>query len=86
MSLPDNSVNVQAETTYPFSDTLVYTVTATKAFTFAIRIPSWSVNGSVTSVGGSSALAPIDGLHSIAIPSGTTVFQLNLPAEIIVGK
>ncbi|KAF9522473.1 hypothetical protein CPB83DRAFT_917964, partial [Crepidotus variabilis] len=37
----NSSVQVAVDTQYPFSDTLNATVTASKAFTYYVRIPGW---------------------------------------------
>ncbi|RPD76324.1 hypothetical protein L226DRAFT_533439 [Lentinus tigrinus ALCF2SS1-7] len=79
----NNHVAVTVDTLYPFSDTLTTTVTADKPFTYYIRIPSWTSNGTV-SVNDSAvqAVSPSNGLQSVAVAAGTTKITLNLPAEI----
>lgn len=83
----DNKVAVTVNTIYPFSDTLTTTITATKAFTYFIRIPSWTVGGTI-SINGKprTAVSPMNGLQAIEVASGTTNFVLNLPAAITTGK
>jgi glycosyl hydrolase family 127 (putative beta-L-arabinofuranosidase) len=46
----DNGVEVSivCDTTYPFSDTLTYTVNASAPFTLHVRIPDWSDNSATT--------------------------------------
>ncbi|KAE9405566.1 hypothetical protein BT96DRAFT_934810 [Gymnopus androsaceus JB14] len=44
----ENPVTVTVDSIYPFSDLLNTTITAAKAFTYYIRIPSWTVNGTIT--------------------------------------
>ncbi|KAK0450414.1 uncharacterized protein EV420DRAFT_753695 [Desarmillaria tabescens] len=79
----NNVVTVTVDTLYPFGDTLSYTVTASRRFTFYVRIPSWVVGGTIATNGGSTKpVSPSNGLFAINIPSGTTKFVLNLPAEI----
>ncbi|KAH8104066.1 hypothetical protein BXZ70DRAFT_888675 [Cristinia sonorae] len=80
-----NKVMVTVDTVYPFSDTLVTTVAADKAFTYFVRIPSW-VEGGTFSVNSAKARAvsPVNGLQSFAVPAGTTTITLNLPAQITV--
>jgi hypothetical protein len=61
------TVTIKAETSYPFSDTITYTVTTPKALSFPLyfRIPGWcanpslAVNGAVVSVGGGPAYGKI---------------------------
>ena len=37
-----NPVTVTVDTSYPFSDSLKYTITAKEAFDFYVRIPTWA--------------------------------------------
>ncbi|KAJ4495985.1 hypothetical protein C8J55DRAFT_495449 [Lentinula edodes] len=79
----ENPVTVTVNTIYPFSDTLNTTITAAKAFTYYVRIPSWVVNGTISVNGGTpSAVSPVNGLQAVQVEAGTTTFVLNLPAEI----
>jgi DUF1680 family protein len=74
-----NSVTVTAATTYPFDLTTSYTVTATSAFVFYIRVPSWNTGGYITLNGSSKALAPnMNGHQAVSIPSGTTTFSITV--------
>lgn len=74
------------DTIYPFSDSLSTTITATKAFTYYVRIPSWTVNGTISiNGGGPSPVSPTNGLQAVKAKAGTTSFTLNLPAEITLG-
>ncbi|MEV4635984.1 RICIN domain-containing protein [Actinoplanes sp. NPDC049548] len=60
-------ISIVADTTYPFSDTITYTLTAPKPLTFPLylRIPGWcaaptaTVNGTPVAVGGGPAYAKI---------------------------
>ncbi len=86
-SVVDNHVAVTVDTLYPFSDTLTTTVTADKPFTYYVRIPSWTSNGTVAVNGGAAqSVSPSNGLHSVAVEAGTTKITLNLPAEITTGN
>ena len=80
-------MTASVSTLYPFSDALDITVTAQKAFTYYVRIPSWTVGGTVTVNGGDAqSVTPGDnGLHAISVGEGTTKIALNLPADITVG-
>lgn len=83
----DNDVSVAVDTNYPFSDVLTTTITAAKAFTYYVRIPSWVVDGTIAVNGGEGiAVAPTEGLQAVAVGAGTTTFVLNLPAPITIGK
>jgi hypothetical protein len=61
------TVTIKADTSYPFSDTITYTVTTPKALSFPLyfRIPGWcatpsmAVNGAAVSVGGGPAYGKI---------------------------
>lgn len=81
-----NKVTVNVDTVYPFSDTLTTTITATNAFTYYVRIPSWVSGGTIAINGGqATAVSPNNGLHAVSVPAGTTKFVLNLPAKITTG-
>jgi DUF1680 family protein len=81
-----NKVSVNVDTLYPFSDTLTTTITATSAFTYLVRIPSWTSGGTIAINGRSAqAVNPSNGLQEVSIPAGTTKFVLNLPAKITTG-
>ncbi|KAJ7577524.1 hypothetical protein C8J56DRAFT_970986 [Mycena floridula] len=78
-----NNVQVNVATLYPFSDVLTTTITATKAFTYFVRIPSWVTAGTISINGAAAkALSPSNGLQAVTISAGTTSFVLNLPAAI----
>lgn len=77
-------MTVNVATLYPFSDTLTTTITAAKAFTYAFRVPSWVVGGTIAINGAASkALTPASGLQTVAVGAGTTTLVVNLPANIV---
>lgn len=79
----DNQVTVNVDTLYPFGDTLATTITASKDFTYYVRIPSWVTQGTIAVNGGAAqGVAPQNGLHAVQVKAGTTKFVLDLPAEI----
>lgn len=79
-----NKVSVNVDTIYPFSDTLTTTITASSAFTYYVRIPSWVSGGTISMNGGSEkAVNPSNGLQAVSVPAGTTKLVLNLPADIV---
>ncbi|KAF5313805.1 hypothetical protein D9758_017919 [Tetrapyrgos nigripes] len=79
----NNNVFVTVDTIYPFSDTLTTTITASQAFTYYVRIPSWVVGGTIAINGAAAkALSPSNGLQAVQVSAGTTKFVLNLPAQI----
>ncbi|KAF5377925.1 hypothetical protein D9615_006767 [Tricholomella constricta] len=83
-----NPVKVTVDSLYPFGSTLTYTITATRAFTFNIRIPTWAQNSlSTISVNGAkgSVLQPNSAsLQTVQVSAGTTTIQvfLNAPLQI----
>jgi hypothetical protein len=82
-----NKVTADVDTLYPFSDTLTTTLTAVRAFTYQVRIPSWVSNGTISVNGGAAeAVSPTNGLHSVSVGAGTTKLVLNLPSDITIGK
>lgn len=85
-TIVENPVSVSVNTNYPFSDTLTTTITAAKAFTYYVRIPSWVVGGTIAVNGAKAvAVAPKNGLQAVSAKAGTTTFVLNLPAPITIG-
>ncbi|KAI0033630.1 hypothetical protein K488DRAFT_47261, partial [Vararia minispora EC-137] len=80
-----NAVNVSVDTLYPFTDIINTTISARKAFTYLMRIPSWVVDGTI-SINGQDPrpFLPVDGLLAVEIGPGVTSLQLNLPAEITI--
>jgi len=78
-----NKVTVNADTLYPFSDTLNTTITASSSFTYHVRIPSWVTEGTISVNGGpATRVNPSNGLQAVQVGQGTTTFVLNLPVEI----
>ncbi|KAF9528370.1 hypothetical protein CPB83DRAFT_854495 [Crepidotus variabilis] len=78
-----NNVQVTVDTQYPFSDTFKTTLTASKAFTYYVRIPSWVTKGTISvNSGTTQPLSPSNGLQAVKVASGTTQIVLNLPADI----
>ncbi|KAJ6497537.1 hypothetical protein C8R45DRAFT_983301 [Mycena sanguinolenta] len=80
----NNPVTVDVETLYPFGDTLTTTITATTAFTYLVRIPSWVTDGTISVNGGpvKAVKADKNGLHAVDVGAGITTLVLNLPSEI----
>ncbi|KAJ7188795.1 hypothetical protein C8R46DRAFT_30235 [Mycena filopes] len=80
----DNAVTASVETLYPFGDTLTTTITASRAFTYLVRIPSWVTAGTLSVDGGKAeAVKPNEnGLHAVAVGAGTTTLVLELLTEI----
>ncbi|PAV17963.1 hypothetical protein PNOK_0644900 [Pyrrhoderma noxium] len=82
----NNKVSAQVDTLYPFSDTVITTVSADKAFTYYVRIPSWTTDATISLNGEKtkSIIAGSNGLSAIDLPAGKSSFVLNLPAEITI--
>ncbi|KAJ6589974.1 hypothetical protein DFH09DRAFT_1425522 [Mycena vulgaris] len=71
----DNAVTASVETLYPFGDTLTTTISAAKAFTYLVRIPSWVTKGTISCQRRTlrRAVTPNEnGLHAVAVGAGTT--------------
>ncbi|KAJ3511275.1 hypothetical protein NLJ89_g4191 [Agrocybe chaxingu] len=82
----ENQVKAVVDTQYPFSDVLTTRITATKAFTYYVRIPSWVVGGTIAIDGRVvQPVAPVNGLQAVSVKAGTTLFVLNLPAPVTTG-
>jgi hypothetical protein len=79
-----NKVSVKVDTAYPFSDKLTTTITADKAFTYRVRIPSWVTGGNVV-IGSNTYVVSSGQLQAISVPAGTSSFVLSLPAKITTG-
>ncbi|KAI0028293.1 hypothetical protein K488DRAFT_58962 [Vararia minispora EC-137] len=80
-----NVVSVNVNTMYPFSDTLTTTINAQKPFVYKVRVPSWTVGGTISVNGGAAkAVAPVNGLHSVKVAAGKTTIVLDLPAEVTI--
>ena len=74
-----NSVMISTNTTYPFSHTITYNISATSPFDFYVRIPTWAgTNSTIKNTSNSSAVQvspSSQGLQKIEVPNGegTTV-------------
>jgi DUF1680 family protein len=79
---------VTVTTDYPFQNTLAYTVVASKAFTFNVRIPAWAqTSGKSTISVNNSAAQPVSvdtstNFHAVSCAVGTTKFTVDLDAPI----
>ncbi|KAJ8082385.1 hypothetical protein PM082_008240 [Marasmius tenuissimus] len=79
----NNNVSVSVETLYPFGDVLNYEISATKDFTFYIRIPSWVSEGSISvNHGPEGSLSPVNGLQKVSVKKGNTSLELRVPSKI----
>jgi DUF1680 family protein len=83
-----NAVTANVSTIYPFSDAVAITITSQKAFKYYVRIPSWTVGGTISVNGGqATSVSPgSNGLYAVSVGAGTTKLNLNLPAKITVGE
>ena len=77
-----NNVSVSCDTQYPFGSTLAYTITASSAFDFSIRIPSWAnlATASISVGGKTSSLSPDahSGLHTVSLGAGSSSITVTL--------
>ncbi|KAF8901377.1 hypothetical protein CPB84DRAFT_1815219 [Gymnopilus junonius] len=79
-------VIVSVDTLYPFGLTFKYTVTASRSFTFQIRIPEWAKNNQST-IAVNRAKATLvtpdaSSLHSVKVTSGSTTIEMTLHAPL----
>ncbi|KAI0818297.1 duf1680 domain-containing protein [Xylaria sp. FL0064] len=80
-ALGDNKVTISADTLYPFSMDLSYSISADDGFTFYVRIPSWADPSSTATApsGDSSKISLTDaGLQKFDIPKGQSKVSINL--------
>ena len=84
------AVDVTCDTDYPFANVLQYTINATGAFTFSVRIPQWSTSSAPTvSMQGQVLPNPPasdahTGMLSIPVSQGTTSLVLTLHPTISI--
>ncbi|KAH9940880.1 uncharacterized protein BXZ73DRAFT_98712 [Epithele typhae] len=79
-----NKVTVTVDTLYPFSDSLKTTITASRPFTYKVRIPSWVSAGTIAINGALRSRETVQRPAVRKVPAGTTHFTLDLPAEITI--
>ncbi|KAJ7793921.1 hypothetical protein B0H14DRAFT_2924745 [Mycena olivaceomarginata] len=86
-----NHVQVTVDTLYPFGNTLTYSISATKPFSFKIRVPTWAQNSNASTIavnGARAATLTTDALdlHTVKVNAGKTVVHVNLhtPLEVEV--
>ncbi|KUJ21209.1 duf1680 domain-containing protein [Mollisia scopiformis] len=82
----NNAVSVSVNTTYPFGLSLTYTISATSAFPFYVRIPTWAESTSTISGPSNGAIVQVSpsnqGLQKIGIPGGSsTTFTIQLETQ-----
>lgn len=85
-------VSVEATTNYPFDLDFAYTVTTTRPFSFAVRVPGWADTTKCTievlkGKNGHGKAVPVSpnastGLHTISISPGTTSLRYSLSTSI----
>ncbi|KAI1428144.1 duf1680 domain-containing protein [Xylaria sp. FL1777] len=83
-TLGDNKVTISADTTYPFSMDLSYSISADDDFTFYVRIPTWANPSSTATApsGDSANISPTEaGLQRFDIPKGQSKISVNLQTE-----
>lgn len=82
-NLTVGTVTVECDTSYPFGDTLSYTVTAPGPFDFYIRQPEWSTDTATTAISGAaSSYDAATGLRQVSLPGGTAHFTYTLAPTI----
>ncbi|PPQ76173.1 hypothetical protein CVT24_006599 [Panaeolus cyanescens] len=86
---PGNHVTVTADTLYPFGLTIKYTINASKAFNFNIRIPDWAKNNTKFSVNGGKdvAVSPdANSFQKISTKAGTSTVLISFSAPLTIEK
>lgn len=81
-----NTITVSCTTNYPFDTVLDYAISATAAFDFYVRVPSWTTSSSISMAGQSVAVSPdsATGMTKISIPSGSTTLTYTLGADLVI--
>ncbi|KAI9667654.1 MAG: hypothetical protein M1821_000471 [Bathelium mastoideum] len=82
----NNSVSISTNTTYPFSHTITYDISATSPFNFYIRIPTWAGDNSTISGSANASTMAVSpsaqGLQKVEVPDGQgTSVTLKLEAS-----
>ncbi|KDR67604.1 hypothetical protein GALMADRAFT_1355748 [Galerina marginata CBS 339.88] len=83
----NNNVQVSVSTLYPFGLTFSYSVAASRAFAFQIRIPEWAKNSQSTIAVNEAKAAAIKpdattSLQTIQVAAGTATIQMTLHAPL----
>ncbi|KAF8157818.1 hypothetical protein B0H34DRAFT_430303 [Crassisporium funariophilum] len=86
-----NHVKVNVDTLYPFGLTFKYTVTASRSFSFKIRVPDWAKNSQSTIAvnhAKASSLKPdaLTSLQTVRASAGTTTIEIALNAPLEIGS
>ena len=86
------AVNIIATTNYPFDLDLIYIVTATEPFSFAVRVPTWadatkSTIATITGPDGPNNTVSVSpdvdtGMHTLSISSGTTMLRYSISTSL----
>jgi hypothetical protein len=81
-----NNVKVSVDTLYPFGLTFKYTVTASRPFTFQIRIPEWAKNNQSMIAVNQGKIAPVNpdasSLQHVQVGAGSTTIKMTLHAPL----
>ena len=83
--LRGGKVTVNCETTYPFGDSLDYSVTADSPMDFYLRVPAWAESNASIKVGSKSSSPspdPDTGMHRLSLPKGKSAITYRLPSAI----
>ncbi|KAK8173522.1 hypothetical protein IWX90DRAFT_427196 [Phyllosticta citrichinensis] len=88
-TLPNGAaVTVNCTTQYPFATTLTYSITASRPFTFHLRVPTWSnASSSHFFLNNSATPTPLypsrhTGLHAVPLPAGSSSLSFTLSAPL----
>ncbi|KAJ7058824.1 hypothetical protein C8F01DRAFT_990284 [Mycena amicta] len=82
----NNQVTVAAQTDYPFSSAIKYTITAAQAFSFGIRVPSWVPSSTITYAvdGGATQTATANSAGHVVlnIAAGSHTVAATIPMSV----
>jgi hypothetical protein len=86
-TLNQHPISIDCSTTYPFGNTLSYTISSTTSFDFSIRIPDWATSASTIEFGNHGHKIPLrtsstKSLYTIPVKKGVTEVEVTLQAEI----
>ena len=84
------AVSIKCDTSYPFDNTLSYTIDAKSSFDLYLRLPAWATGFTITAVGSSSSSSSSDakaggddsGMQKVPVRSGHTTVTFKINAGI----
>eukprot|EP01088_Endostelium_zonatum_P015720 TRINITY_DN3985_c0_g1_i1.p1 TRINITY_DN3985_c0_g1~~TRINITY_DN3985_c0_g1_i1.p1 ORF type:complete len:731 (-),score=137.42 TRINITY_DN3985_c0_g1_i1:36-2228(-) len=78
----NNPIKIVANTTYPFQDTITYSVQSARGFNFYLRIPAWTTSKASVTVSNNKPEPLTPGtLAKVSIPAGSNTVVVHFPME-----